>query len=233
LFDNSGTALVDKAAQGDDITVQTHVGTIVPATLKTYHSRYFFDLWDEYKSDQNFRDGLTKKAIADVNRQLDTDLSAVLKAATITQVVNETDGITAITDIDYLALASVKAAFRSGNVNGTFHGMVSDTQYTNIILDPLISNNFHNGNNAVQDDTVGRVAGFTSIVDYTGLPTAATSGDVENYFWEKDAVGIVVNKAMSHDIKESVEKIGWYVTASATMGFAAVDPTGIRYISAP
>lgn len=218
----SDSAAFNANTDADSYTGSTADHAIVTATMNSFVTGEYIEDIDQLRTNIDYRQSYQGAIAAALNRAYDSELIAVMDAATPGTTVTASSGL--VKD----KLIETAEALNSKDIPmGERMLVVSPAALTDMLADTTLVSSDYVATQGLQTGYIPNVMGFNIIV--SNLLTA-TAGVRACYAFDRNTIGCAIGKDISSRFDYVPQKVAHLVTAEFTQGCAVIDTDGLVQI---
>lgn len=218
----SDSASFSAPTDGDSYTGSTADHAVVSATMNSFVTGEYIEDIDQLRTNIDYRQSYQGAIAAALNRAYDSELIAVMDAATPGSTISATGGLTKAN------LVATAEALNDNDVPmGSRFLVISPAALTDMLSDTTLVSSDYVATQGLQSGFIPNVMGFNVIV--SNLLTA-TAGVRACYAYDTNSIGCAIGKDISSRFDYVPQKVAHLVTAEFTQGCAVIDPSGLVQI---
>lgn len=218
----SDSAAFNANTDADSYTGSTADHAIVTANMNSFVTGEYIEDIDQLRTNIDYRQSYQGAIAAALNRAYDSELIAVMDAATPGTTVTASSGL--VKD----KLIETAEALNSKDIPmGERMLVVSPAALTDMLADTTLVSSDYVATQGLQTGYIPNVMGFNIIV--SNLLTA-TAGVRACYAFDRNTIGCAIGKDISSRFDYVPQKVAHLVTAEFTQGCAVIDTDGLVQI---
>jgi len=210
-------------SNGESYTGGTASHAVVPADMNSFVTGEYIEDIDQLRTNIDYRNSYQGAIAAALNRAYDSELIAVMDAATPGSTVTAGSGL------NKTALIAAAEALNDNDVAMGDNRMlvISPAALTDLLGDTTLVSSDYVANQGLQTGYIPNIMGFNLVV--SNLLTA-TAGVRACYAFDRDSIGCAIGKDITSRFDYVPQKVAHLVTAEFTQGCAVIDTTGLVQI---
>jgi hypothetical protein len=218
----SDSASFSAPTDGDSYTGSTADHAVVSATMNSFVTGEYIEDIDQLRTNIDYRQSYQGAIAAALNRAYDSELIAVMDAATPGATVTATSGLSKD------KLVETAEALNDNDVPmGSRFLVISPAALTDMLSDTTLVSSDYVATQGLQSGFIPNVMGFNVIVSNLLTDTAGVRAC---YAYDTNAIGCAIGKDISSRFDYVPQKVAHLVTAEFTQGCAVIDTSGLVQI---
>lgn len=215
----SDSAAFNANTDADSYTGSTADHAIVTANMNSFVTGEYIEDIDQLRTNIDYRQSYQGAIAAALNRAYDSELIAVMDAATPGTTVTASSGL-----VKDKLIETAEALNEKDIPMGERMLVVSPAALTDMLADTTLVSSDYVATQGLQTGYIPNVMGFNIIV--SNLLTA-TAGVRACYAFDRNAIGCAIGKDISSRFDYVPQKVAHLVTAEFTQGCAVIDTDGL------
>lgn len=218
----SDSAAFNANTDADSYTGDVANHAIVTANMNSFVTGEYIEDIDQLRTNIDYRQSYQGAIAAALNRAYDSELIAVMDAATPGTTVTASSGL-----VKDKLIETAEALNEKDIPMGERMLVVSPAALTDMLADTTLVSSDYVATQGLQTGYIPNVMGFNIIV--SNLLTA-TAGVRACYAFDRNTIGCAIGKDISSRFDYVPQKVAHLVTAEFTQGCAVIDTDGLVQI---